>query len=180
MLIPVRRIVTTNDSEGRSYILSDGPTPHVLESAPDRGLSDLWAMFAEGPDRLTSDGADRPIVLAPAPGGNTFRFFQLPPASGGSEGQTDAGKIFAKMGARFAWVKGAKHPGMHCTQSIDYIILLKGQVKLILDDNETVMNPFDVVIQRETNHAWQNMTDEPALLIAVLVDTSAVKPVQVG
>lgn len=173
MLIPVRRIVTANDEGGRSYILSDGPTPHVLESAPDRGLSDLWAMFDGGPDTATPDGADRPIVLAPAPGGNTFRFFQLPPGSHAAGFQENAADVFAKMGAKTAWVEGAKHPGMHCTMSIDYIILLKGQVKLILDEGETVMNPFDVVIQRETNHAWQNMTDEPALLMAVLTDTSA-------
>ncbi|MCO5162236.1 MAG: cupin domain-containing protein [Mesorhizobium sp.] len=172
MLIPVRRIVTANDDRGRSYIISDGLTPHVLESAPERGLSDLWAMFDGGPDKLTLDGADRPITLAPAAGGNTFRFFQLPPVSAGMEGQKEAREIFAKMGAKAAWTEGAKHPGMHCTQSIDYIILLKGRVKLILDDSETIMNQFDVVIQRQTNHAWQNISDEPALLMAVLIDTS--------
>lgn len=173
MLVPVRRIVTANDEGGRSYILSDGPTPHVLESAPERGLSDLWAMFEGGPDTETPDGADRPIVLSPAPGGNTFRFFQLPPVARSGELEGNAGDVFEKMGARAVWTEGAKHPAMHRTWSIDYIILLKGQVKLILDDAETVMNPFDVVIQRETNHAWQNLGEEPALLMAVLIDTGA-------
>lgn len=173
MLIPVRRIVTANDSAGKSYILSDAPTPHTLESATDRGLSDLWAMSASGPDTSTSDGADRPITLPPAPGGNIFRFFQLPPISRSLESQSDAGEVFARMGARSTWIEGSKHPGMHCTRSIDYVILLKGQVKLILDDGETILNPLDVVIQRETNHAWQNLTEEPALLMAVLIDTSA-------
>lgn len=173
MLIPVRRIVTANDDDGQSHILSDAPTPHVLESAPERGLSDLWAMFEGGPDTRAPDGAERPITLAPARGGNTFRFFQLPPSTRAVEGQEEAGEIFARMGAKGAWVEGAKHPGMHRTQSVDYIILLKGQVKLILDVGETVLNPLDVVVQRETNHAWQNMTDEPALLMAVLIDTSA-------
>ena len=44
MLKPIRRIVTTNTAEGRSRILSDGPSPHVLETASHRGLIDLWAM----------------------------------------------------------------------------------------------------------------------------------------
>src|SRR5690606_14155110 len=120
----------------------------------------------------TPDGADRPVTLPPARGGNTFRFFQLPPVSRStSAGKSDT-DIFAKMGAASVVIEGAKHPAMHCTKSIDYIILLKGQVKLILDEDETILNPFDVVIQRETNHAWQNLTDEPALLMAVLIDTS--------
>ena len=62
---------------------------------------------------------------------------------------------------------------MHCTRSIDYIVLLSGRVKLILDEEETILEPFDVVIQRETNHAWQNLSDQPAQLIAVLIDTSS-------
>ena len=63
-----------------------------------------------------------------------------------------------------------KHPAMHKTETIDYIILLKGDVSLILDEDEVRLKPFDVVVQRGTNHAWVNHGDEPALLIAVLID----------
>ena len=59
---------------------------------------------------------------------------------------------------------------MHKTETIDYIILLKGDVSLILDEEEVRLQPFDVVVQRGTNHAWVNHSDEPALLIAVLID----------
>ena len=59
---------------------------------------------------------------------------------------------------------------MHKTETIDYIILLKGDVSLILDEDEVRLKPFDVVVQRGTNHAWVNHGDEPALLIAVLID----------
>jgi quercetin dioxygenase-like cupin family protein len=59
---------------------------------------------------------------------------------------------------------------MHKTESIDYIVLLKGDVSLILDEEEVRLQPFDVVVQRGTNHAWVNHGDEPALLIAVLID----------
>ena len=171
MLKKVRRIVTTNDANGRSRILSDGPSPHVLESAPQRGLTDLWAMFEGGPDMTTEDGADRPVVLSPAPGGNTFRFFQLPPRNSEPAGRAHSSEVFAKMGAADAHVGDDVNPNMHRTQSIDYIVLLQGRVRLVLDDEETELEPFDVVIQRETNHAWENIGDEPALMLAVLVDT---------
>jgi len=174
MLQQVRRIVTANTADGRSYIHSDGPSPHVAETAPDRGLTDLWAMFDGGPDLDTPDGADRPVVLSPARGGNIFRFFQLPPASASATTQEAAAEIFEKMGGAHERVADSRDPSMHLTQTIDYIVLLKGRVKLILDEEETILNPLDVVIQRQTNHAWINLDEEPALMMAVLVDAAAV------
>ena len=61
---------------------------------------------------------------------------------------------------------------MHKTETVDYIILLKGEVTLILDEEEVALKPFDVVVQRGTNHAWANYGNEPALLIAVLIDSN--------
>jgi quercetin dioxygenase-like cupin family protein len=61
---------------------------------------------------------------------------------------------------------------MHKTETVDYIILLKGDVTLILDEEEVNLKPFDVVVQRGTNHAWVNNGNEPALLIAVLIDSN--------
>ena len=170
MLQQVRRIITANNDEGRSYILSDAPSPHVVETAPDRGLIDLWAMFDGGPDIETLDAADRPVVLSPPRGGNVFRFFQLPPASASAATQEAAARVFENMGGAHLRVANSLDPNMHLTQTIDYIILLKGRVKLVLDKQETILEPFDVVIQRRTNHAWINMKEEPALMMAVLVD----------
>jgi mannose-6-phosphate isomerase-like protein (cupin superfamily) len=76
----------------------------------------------------------------------------------------------AQVHAEHHLVDTTKHPAMHKTDSIDYIILLKGDVSLILDEDEVRLKPFDVVVQRGTNHAWVNHGDEPALLIAVLID----------
>jgi uncharacterized cupin superfamily protein len=58
---------------------------------------------------------------------------------------------------------------MHKTPSVDYIILLSGEITLVLDDGEVDLKPFDAVVQRGTNHAWVNRGSEPALLMAVLV-----------
>jgi hypothetical protein len=175
MLQQVRRIITANNEDGQSYILSDSPSPHVTETAPHRGLTDLWAMFDGGPDIVTVDGADRPVVLSPASGGNIFRFFQLPPASASATTQEAAARVFEKMGGAHERVAESRDPTMHLTQTIDYIILLKGRVKLVLDEQDTILNPFDVVIQRRTNHAWINVEEEPALMMAVLVDLNTAK-----
>ena len=59
---------------------------------------------------------------------------------------------------------------MHKTKTIDYIILLQGEVTLLLDKGEVEMKPFDVVVQRQTNHAWVNRGTETATLVAVLND----------
>ena len=75
------------------------------------------------------------------------------------------------MGASHERVDTTRHPSMHKTKTIDYIILLKGDVTLLLDNDEVRLKPFDVVVQRGTNHAWVNNGEEPALLIAVLIDS---------
>ena len=75
------------------------------------------------------------------------------------------------MGAAHERVDTSKHPAMHKTKTIDYIILLSGDVTLLLDEDEVRLKPFNVVVQRGTNHAWVNNGNEPALLIAVLIDS---------
>ena len=81
---------------------------------------------------------------------------------------------FAAMDASDALVDVSRHPAMHKTRTVDYIILLSGKVTLLLDDDEVALEPFDVVVQRGTNHAWVNHGDEEALLIAVLVDAEPI------
>jgi len=59
---------------------------------------------------------------------------------------------------------------MHTTRTVDYVILLSGRVTLLLDKGEVELKPFDVVVQRGTNHGWVNRGTEPALFAAVLID----------
>jgi mannose-6-phosphate isomerase-like protein (cupin superfamily) len=74
------------------------------------------------------------------------------------------------MGAGHNRDANARHPGMHKTETVDYIVLLSGVVTLILDDSEVEMKPMDVVVQRGTNHSWANRGSEPAVLAGVLMD----------
>jgi len=170
-----RRIVTANSEGGRSYVLSDAPSPHALQSAPGRGLVNLWATERGGPDLAVEDGADRPVQLEPPHGGSVFRFFLVAPRSTmtAEEAEAAAAAAFANMGAAHVRVDTTRHPAMHKSHTLDYIVLLQGRVQLLLDDDERTLEPFDVVIQRGTNHAWVNLGDESALMMGVLIDAPA-------
>jgi hypothetical protein len=171
-----RRVVTANDAAGRSFVLSDASTPHVLSTGPGRGLMDLWASTPDGPTRDGDDGVIEPIRLEPPAQGTVLRFFQVAPASAqnSAEAESLAAAAFAAMGASHVRVNTARHPGMHLSHTLDYVVVLKGELKLLLDEGEVLLKPYDVVIQRATNHAWVNLTDEPALCAAVLIDRSRV------
>ena len=176
-LPPFRRIVTANSPDGRSRILSDGPSPHVLLVGPQRGLTELWATDGATPLLEPEDGADRPIRLEPPAGGMVFRYLQLGPRSvAGVDpevAERAAAAAFATMGGAHLRVDTRRHPSMHRSETLDCIVLLKGTVTLILDDEETVLHPYDVVVQRATNHAWVNQSDEPALLLCLLIDAGS-------
>ncbi len=174
----VRRIVTGHDAQGRAVVIDDAEAANIVASParPDAGLTNLWVTEAVPAD---CDAADLlsgpPHGLLPPRGGVIFRFFQIPPGDRRGEPPSKETReatraAFAAMGATAQHDDSARHAAMHRTETVDYIILLKGEVTLILDADERDMRPFDVVIQRATNHAWANCGSEPAVLMAVLVD----------
>ena len=177
MLRPVRRVVTGHDADGKSIVLYDGIAQSILANPdrPGRGLTDLWVTETAPADNAGEvDTADRRIRLEPPGNGTVFRFFQVMPES--EEAGIDAAEVerrtaagFKNMGAAHSRVDTSRHPGMHKTATVDYIILLSGRVTMILDDGEVDLEPLDVVVQRGTNHAWINHGTEPAVLAGVLV-----------
>ena len=121
------------------------------------------------------DRADSEVLLSPPVGGTKFRYFQINPTPEGVPAdliEAATAAAFEKMGAAHHRVDTTRHPAMHKTKTIDYIILLKGDVTLLLDEEEVDLKPFDVVVQRGTNHAWVNNGSETALFIAVLIDSN--------
>ena len=171
----MRRIVTGHNSEGKSVIILDGPPARSIGEDVG-GLFELWN--TDGFEIISTDDIDRAdneIILSPPKNGTKFRYFQINPLPEGVPEemlQEIAADAFEKVGAGHHRVDTSKHPAMHKTETIDYIILLKGDVTLILDEEEVDLKPFDVVVQRGTNHAWVNNGTEPALLIAVLIDSN--------
>jgi len=164
-----RRIVTGHDAEGKSIIVSDGPPAPIAE---------FWVTDSAPADNSTAgDLAAGPRRLEPPPNGSRFRFFMVEPEDpsvSASQREEMAARRFEAMGASHCRVDTSRHPGMHKTRTVDYIILLSGEVTLLVDKGEVDMKPFDVVIQRGTNHAWVNKGKEAATLVAVLIDAKPV------
>jgi mannose-6-phosphate isomerase-like protein (cupin superfamily) len=161
----LRRIVTGHNREGKSYVVIDGPPTKanaywLTDSTPANNTGD-------------SDTAQLVRTLEPPAGGTIFRYAEIPPDNPSisrEERERITAKMFAQMGAEHCRPDTSRHPGMHKTRTVDYVILLSGEVTLLLDQGEVDLKPFDVVVQRGTNHAWVNKGKEPALIGAVLVD----------
>ena len=170
----MRRIITGQNQAGKSVITIDGPPARSIGEDVG-GLFEIWntdGMPIDVTDNL--DRADSEIILSPPANGTKFRYFQINPTPDGVPWdvlQDLAAEAFDRIGAAHHRIDTAKHPAMHKTETIDYIILLKGDVSLLLNEEEVRLEPFDTVVQRGTNHAWVNHGEEPALLIAVLIDS---------
>ncbi len=163
-----RRIVTGNNDEEKSGVVSDGPG---FEFGT---LTEFWATDS-APASYGSDDeiADRQVKLEPPENGTIFRFFRVEPEDPSlSRDEIEAGTAagFAAVGAEHCRPNTSRDPRMHTTRTVDYIVLLRGEVTLLLDEGEVELKPFDVVIQRGTNHAWINKGTEPAELVGILVD----------
>ncbi len=176
MVEAIRRVVTGHDENGKSVFIIDGAAPAAkeMESMPGLALTDLWQTNGAPADNAgTEDAADRPVVLEPPANGTIFRIVEFPPDSAW-RGRADAADAFDSIGAADAPVEGSDDPMMHKTATVDYLMVLKGEIWAILDDSEVCLKPGDVMIQRGTNHSWSVRADEPCLLAAVLVNAAPV------
>ena len=175
MLDKIRRIVTGHDEAGGSVVHFNGILPRRLGSNR-RGVTDLWNTDDAPIDsRVAEDRLKLPFSLTPPPRGTTFLFFTVAPEEPGADPTTEeqrAAAAFAAYNAVQARPNTARSPWMHKTATIDYVIVLKGEVTLVLDRDEVDLKPFDVVVQRGTNHAWINRGKEPALLAVVLMEAT--------
>ncbi|MFN3214161.1 MAG: cupin domain-containing protein [Henriciella sp.] len=175
MLSGLRRIVTANDADGKSHIMIDGGPADEFRSGDLGGLFEIWHDEVSGPldPAPCEDKAAGTPQLSPEKGKVKIRWFSSGPTPEGAPPEMIADltrQAFIAMGAGDHQPDTSKHPAMHTTHTLDAIILVKGRVRLILDKEETVIGPGDVVVQRATNHAWAVEGDEPALFVAVLVD----------
>jgi hypothetical protein len=169
MLPAFRRITTERGKDGRSVLAED-----IAVEINQLGLADLWSTSAmpARSDEFYAFGV-APARLEPPACGTIFRYFVIPPRGDNSTASyKEAVKaMFAAMQGSHSQVDTRRHPAMHTTRTIDYVVLLQGQVSLLLDEGDEIpVRPLDVVIQRGTNHYWINRGSEPALLMAVLLD----------
>ncbi len=174
---PIRRIVTGHDSHGNAIVCSDGalPTVRELDILPGFVFHEVWA--TQSTPALIDNGADPtigPLVLTPPRDGTRIRFVDFPPETPEFHAQDIHGieEAWDQIGAAGASTAraGAQHALMHRTESIDYGIVIDGEIVLVLDDEEVEVGPGSVVIQRGTNHAWANRGERPCRMLFILVD----------
>ena len=152
MTAPTRRVVTGHDPDGKSVVLSDGPPPqhhpmHGREVGAD--FHEMWNSTQRVP-LLTSveerEPNEREFTIMPV-AGHLLRIIDIyPPKEGG------------------------KRTVMHRTKTLDYAVVIEGEVVLILDDSEVVLKKGDVVVQRGTDHAWENRSDKVTRMAFFHVD----------
>ena len=173
MARPMRRVVTGTNAAGRSVIAVDSASPHALElpGMPGLVLTNLWVTDGAPADNSGSaDAAARTVVLEPPESGSIFRVVDFPPDQD-LLGKMDRGKAFEAMGAHGAMDRDAsRHPGMHKTRTVDYALVLDGEIWALMDEGELLLKAGDCLIQRGTNHAWANRSDRPCRVAFILID----------
>lgn len=174
IVYPLRRIITGLNAKGSSVVHIDGPPAAVHEFSVGAGLYEIWTdtggELSRHDERDHGEGA---VSLCPSQGGTKIRWFTVTPSQENvspEELEVAARDAFGSVNAAGHRPDTTRHAGMHLTPTIDFIILVKGQVRLVLDEGERLLSPGDVVVQRGTNHAWVCEGDEPAILVAVLID----------
>ena len=176
-LPPIRRIVTADDAHGRSRIAEDAPAIAVRTVAERPGYRNVnvWRTEAApvpvgAPDSIAAHKG----ILPPGNGGSILRIIDFPPEV--ADPAERKRRIQATFGTMFTDAQHDKregaHPGMHRTDTVDYAIILEGEIWAVMDEGETLMRTGDVLIQRGTNHAWANRSTKTARICFVLLDGS--------
>ncbi len=162
-----RVIITGSNKAGKSVVVEEAHATMI-----GLGNFDFWQTKPGHSPHDLSIGRSR-MKFFPAPGGTMFRLFTIPPLDPNMTPAEIAAMqewLFNEIGSPKARGDTSRHPMMHETPTIDYILLLSGEISLVLDEGEPIeLKPFDAVVQRATNHSWVNTGREPALLMCVMV-----------
>jgi mannose-6-phosphate isomerase-like protein (cupin superfamily) len=166
----VRRIVVIDEND-RSKVISDGPSPDVRTDPARPGFAStrIW-VTDRTPARIEGvrESLHLPHALEPPPAGSVFRVVTIPPDAAwqGRVGAKEVEAWFAATGSPAAstYSPEAPHPYMQKTCTLDFCLILEGEVTLVLDKEEVHLKAGDTVVQRGTNHAWSNRSDRPCVI----------------
>lgn len=172
-LPPVRRVVTANGPDGRSRLLEDGisPSQSVVSGRPGFRSSNIWRTVGsptriDAPDTVEEHKGVQPPAL-----GTVLRVIDFPPRPDDpEERRRQASASLTSLFPDAVHEAAHRQSGMHITRSIDYAIVLSGSITAIMDEGETELRAGDILIQRGTNHAWENRTDAMARVAFILID----------
>ena len=177
----IHRVVTGHDDRGHAVIVVDDIAPNAFYSSTIPGFGAAVPWLTRGPIDHSVDedpvGEGSPTPTFPRTGETVFRIAEFPPDSAYPVGAQEA--IFDEIDGKAEAADAAQHSGdrhfwFHRTDSLDYAIVLEGEITLLVDDGEATLKAGDVAIQRATSHAWSNRTDRVARVAFVLIGTEPI------
>jgi mannose-6-phosphate isomerase-like protein (cupin superfamily) len=176
----IRRIVTTHDAGGKAVVAFDNIAPQT-GGEPELGVKvfNLWVTDSTPADIAgKADAATRKVGIPPPPSGSIFRIVEFAPTPKADDLDPNflakiAGDKTTSHDAK-ASTKPPRHPGMHKTRSIDYALVLSGEIDMLLDDSDVHLEAGDVLVQQGTIHAWVNRGKEPCRIAFILIDAKAI------
>jgi mannose-6-phosphate isomerase-like protein (cupin superfamily) len=170
MTTRVRRVVTGHLADGRSSVLIDGAAPNVKARHAGNASTLLWVTDTSPAQPSAADNAARDIAVPPPPRGTIFRIAEFPPGVGGEVSDHAAVLRDFGIGPDVRPGHPPRHPAIHRTRSVDYVVVLEGEIDLLLDDRDVRLKAGDVVVQQATNHAWINRGMATCRLAMVFID----------
>ena len=180
MEAPFRRIVTGHNTQGQAIIQEEGPPPRVQRIGGETGpiFYEVWNTRATPApiDRGSGEPPEEGIILAPPKHGTRIRVLDIPPEGDNFKDMTpeEARAHFEEVGAgaasSYQGEGKSRHAFMHRTETVDYGIVLQGEIVLIMDEGETLCRAGDIIVQRGTNHGWANRSSANCRIAFVLID----------
>jgi len=167
----IRRVVTGLDANNKAVVQFDGRLP--LEQGPF-GITSLNLWLTDSYPAgfsFAGDPSKKPIGISPPDNGTKLRVVEFPPLDAATQAKMDPQLLQKAVGEK-APKRGlaVTHPLMHRTRSVDYAVVLSGEIDMVLDDSVTHLKPGDVIVQQATNHAWVNRGTQPCRILFVLMD----------
>jgi mannose-6-phosphate isomerase-like protein (cupin superfamily) len=168
----VRRVVTGLDASNKAVVLFDSRVT-LNPGGSGNPAANLWITDSSPPAlSFKDDNAAKGIGLSPPDNGTAIRVVEFPPLDPAAEAKMDPNFMMKVVGDH-APARGlpVKHPLMHRTRTVDYAIILSGEIDMMLDETTVHVKGGDVVIQQATNHAWVNRGTQPCRILFVLMDS---------
>jgi len=167
-----RRVVTGFNREGDSVVISDTFVNNQMEknSRPGVSLNNMWRTEVFPNDNSANiQEVDQTFTMFPKSFETICRISSFEPEKSKTKEDVDSDAYFSDLNATDTLVKSKRHPFMHKSKSLDYAIILEGEITLILDNEEVDLSQGDIVIQRGTSHAWVNNSDKLARVCFILM-----------
>lgn len=167
----IRRVVTKLDAANKAVVMFDSQVPLTSGNVPGRPLARLWVTQSYPADfSWTEDSGTIKTGLIPPKNGTHFVVIDYMPTPTSVE-NLPMDSVMKVVGAN-APKRGLppRHPLMHRTRTVDYAIVLSGEIVMLLDEGEVRLKAGDVLIQQATNHAWINRGKEPCRVLFIMMD----------